>query len=77
MTLTAAEAFDRLDEIQIPLLLKILERNEYIERREISPIYKMSYDDIEMERACSKIVNGRLRLSNEDEDLIKSVANKL
>ena len=75
--MTAKEVFERIDDNEIDHLIDILEREDYIRPGEVYTIYGKSIGDIEFEGALNKLRVNRLRLSNEDEEVIKSIANNL
>lgn len=65
------------DSNEINEIITYLRENNYLNKNHHLSLKNKSYIDVEWEKIIDTLAKGRLRLSNEDENIIKQISNKL
>lgn len=71
------EFLDSCDSSDIEDVINYIKVNKHLSINKLDDTEPKNLYDIEWENALDKLYSSRRRLSNEDEELIKSIANKL
>ena len=75
--LTVNEIYENLSDREILKLVDLLVSEGVVISTNTSKNEKMSFLDEEWKKTLLNLMNNRHRLSNEDEEIIKTIANKL
>ena len=75
--LTVNEIYENLSDREILKLVDLLVEEGVVISTNTSKNEKMSFLDEEWKKTLLNLMNNRHRLSNEDEEIIKTIANKL
>ena len=71
------EIYENLSDIEILKMVDLLVEDGIVISPNSSKNEKLSFMDEEWKETLLKLMDNRRRLSNEDEEIVKSIANKL
>ena len=75
--LNVNEIYENLSDLEILKMVDLLVEDRIVISPNSSKNEKLSFMDEEWKQTLLKLMDNRRRLSNEDEEIIKSISNKL